>query len=100
MEHIASCGIFFCLGYIIGNLHRIIGLLGGRPEASESFVSRVLNEQRRSQRKVSIDDSKYVTDVSTDGLEASGAEIGITSTAVDDIAAASNKLAKLKKMKG
>lgn len=99
MEQLGYCAIAFCLGYIVSSLDSILRILKGT--TSESFVSHVTRDQRSaSRRKVTIDDSKYVTDVSTDGLEASGAEIGIKTTATDDITAASNKLAQLKKLKG
>lgn len=96
----------FVLGYIAGSLDSIRRLIKS-PESvssvSASFVSEVSRDQKQRQQsraKISIDDSTYVTDISTDGIELKGSSLGTVSQSKDDISSAANKLAQLKKMKG
>jgi hypothetical protein len=96
----------FALGYIAGSLDTFkrsfsrndSPVLGG----TTSFVSSVAREQKQNnpvKSKISIDDSKYVTDISTDGMESKGKQLGVVSTTSDNISSAASKLAQLKKMK-
>lgn len=89
----------FGLGYVIGSLDYIRRILSS--SSSTSFVSEVSREQKQNARKkVSIDETKYVTNISTDDLEVKGTSLGIVSQTNDDISSASSKLAQFKKMKG
>jgi len=88
----------FGVGYAIGSLDNIRRSLKGSDSAS--FVSEVAREQKQAKKKISIDEAKYVTDISTDDLESKGGKIGVVSQTNDDISSAANKLAQLKKMKG
>ncbi len=101
MNLYVACAVCFGLGYVMGRLDSIVRLLR-RPE-SDSFVAQVVRQERQSQksRKVSIDDSKFVTDVSTDGLESNTKNvIGTVTQTEDSITTAANRLAQLKKLKG
>lgn len=98
-QHLVACFGSFLLGYIMAKLDTIVMIL--KRNESESFVSSVSKEQKSSKkRKVEIDDKTYVTDVSTDGMQSLGSSLGTVSQSKDDISAASNKLAQLKKLKG
>ena len=89
----------FGVGYAIGSLDSIRRSLKG--SESTSFVTEVVREHKQqSKKKVSIDETKYVTDISTDSLESKGGSLGVVSQTNDNISSAANKLAQLKKMKG
>lgn len=99
MDQTLLAVLSFGIGYAIGSLDNLRRALK-RPE-STSFVSEVAREQKQqSKKKVSIDESKYVTDISTDNLVSKGGSLGVVSQSTDDISTAANKLAQLKKMKG
>lgn len=99
MDQTLLAVLSFGIGYAIGSLDNLRRALK-RPE-STSFVSEVAREQKQqSKKKVSIDESKYVTDISTDNLVSKGGSLGVVSQTTDDISTAANKLAQLKKMKG
>jgi len=99
MDQTLLAVLSFGVGYAIGSLDNIRRSLKG--SGSTSFVSEVVREQKQQARKkISIDEAKYVTDISTDDLESKGGKLGVVSQTNDDISSAANKLAQLKKMKG
>lgn len=99
MDQTLLAVLSFGVGYAIGSLDNIRRALKG--SESTSFVSGVVREQKQqAKKKVSIDETKYVTDISTDDLVSKGTTLGVISQTNDDISSAANKLAQLKKMKG
>jgi len=100
MDQTLLAVLSFGVGYAIGSLDNIRRALKG--SESTSFVSGVTREQKQQAKKkvVSIDESKYVTDISTDGMESKGGTLGEVSQTSDNISSAASKLAQLKKMKG
>ena len=100
MDQTLLAVLSFGVGYAIGSLDNIRRALKG--SESTSFVSGVTREQKQQAKKkvVSIDESKYVTDISTDGMESKGGSLGEVSQTSDNISSAASKLAQLKKMKG
>ena len=99
MDQTLLAVLSFGVGYAIGSLDNIRRALKG--SESTSFVTGVAREQKQqTKKKVSIDDTKYVTDISTDDLVSKGGSLGVVSKTNDDISSAANKLAQLKKMKG
>lgn len=90
------------LGYIAGRLDNVLVELRSPRSALDAKPTSFLNESSKSQvrRPVSIDDSKFVTDVSTHGMTSTGQSLGVVSQTNDDISNAANKLAHLKKTKG
>lgn len=103
MDQTLLAVLSFGVGYAIGSLDNIRrSLKGSGSTSSTSFVSEVAREQKQQQarKKISIDEAKYVTDISTDDLESKGGKLGVVSQTNDDISSAANKLAQLKKMKG
>lgn len=100
-EVLAGLVLGTVLGYIAGRLDRLVVSVGGEASAGSTSFLRSSTRTETTRKKVSIDDTKYVTDVSTDGLEALGdTELGTVTKASDDISTAANKLAQLKKSKG
>ena len=86
------------LGYIAGRLDRLVSV---RPEENSFFTSTTQRRGEAPKKKVAIDETKFVTDVSTEDMKSAGnAQLGTVTTAKDDISAATNKLAHLKKSKG
>ena len=99
MDQTLLAVLSFGVGYAIGSLDSLRKTLKG--SESTSFVSGVVREQKQQgKKKVSIDETKYVTDISTDDLVSKGGSLGVVSQTNDDISSAANKLAQLKKMKG
>lgn len=106
-----TCLGAFVLGYIAGRLDRLSRLVSGgnaqihTETPTHSFVSEVVREQKLQQqtrmRKIQIDDTKFVTDISTDEIQSlSDKPLGTISQTEDDISSAANRLAQLKKSKG
>lgn len=88
----------FGVGYAIGSIDNLRRALKG--SESTSFVSGVVREQKQLvKKKISIDETKYVTDISTDDLESKGGALGVVSQTKDNISTAASKLAQLKKLK-
>jgi hypothetical protein len=105
MEQVLLVLLSFGLGYALGSLDNLRKALKGPvEEQSNSFVSGVINSQRdqktQVRKKVTIDETKYVTDISTEALELKGSSLGVVTQTSDNITTAANKLAQLKKMKG
>ena len=99
MDQTLLAVLSFGVGYAIGSLDSIRRALKG--SESTSFVSEVAREHKQqAKKKISIDDTKYVTDISTDGMESKGGTLGEVSQTSDNITSAASKLAQLKKMKG
>jgi hypothetical protein len=95
---LGGLGLGFGLGYLTGRVDSILRILRGTE--STSFVATVAKEQKQ-RKKIDIDDAKFVTDVSTSGMQSLSKEpLGKVSQTSDDIASATSKLAQLKKMKG
>ena len=97
----------FVLGYTLGRVDGIIRMIlnSNQPLINDnnSFLKAQIKEQKSIdsiKKKVEIDSTTFVTDVTTQGMESLGESIGVTSKINDDISVATNKLAQLKKMKG
>jgi len=87
------------LGYAIGRIDLLKSILTRSDAASASSLFSP-STQKKSMKRVEIDERTYVTKVDDDALQSSGASLGKTTSTQDDIGAASNKLAQLKKLKG
>jgi hypothetical protein len=105
MDQVVLAILSFGIGYSIGSLDNIRRALKKTDHISfdlETKTEQLAREQKQhqSKKKIVIDDSKYVTDISTDGLESKGQrQLGVVSSTSDDISSAASKLAQLKKMK-
>jgi hypothetical protein len=86
--------VSFGMGYIIGQLKN------NKYEMTEKLVSKTnkqYNNSEKSQNKIIIDDRKFVTDISTDGIEKKYNELGKTKLSNDNISESVNKLQNLKR---
>ncbi len=93
--------VFFVLGYIAGRLDLIAGrLTGPTGPVYQSPLSKKAGRQDdpvAAAAKISINDAKFVTPITTAGMQKAGqTELGKTTTAADDINSAASKLAQLK----
>jgi hypothetical protein len=84
--------IFFILGYIIGKSNSQ-HVYGAQLNKSESFFKK----NQIPINNIKIDDTKYVTDISTKGLEKKYDSLGETSVSKNDTITSVNKLKNLKR---
>lgn len=80
--------IFFFMGYILAKIDQNNGVFNTKPK---SFF-----DQNHMDTKVSIDDKKYVVNISTDGLEKKYTQLGETKESSEKIDSAINKLKNMK----
>ena len=100
IEVLSGLVLGLVLGYIAGRLDRLVTSVDGGVSVGGSPLLRSFSRVEAPHKKVLIDDTKYVTDVSTDDLEALGDfKLGTVTQSNDDISAAANKLAQLKSRK-
>jgi hypothetical protein len=83
--------VFFILGYIIGkfNSQQIYATSSNK---SESFFEK----NKIKTNSIKIDDAKYVTHISTEGLEKKYDDLGETTVSKNDTIISVNKLKNLK----
>ena len=89
---IISYIIVFILGLIIGRLWSNVGVYNNSPISKKpsSFFDKEIK------KSISIDDTKFVGDIKTEGLEKKYTSIAETTSGSEDI---SSSIAKLKNMK-
>lgn len=92
--------LLFISGYMLGRIDAIVGFFK-KDKKCDSFVDKIKQEEKheRSKKKLSIDDSKFVTKVSTETFQKNG-DLGVKTEVSDDIGNETAKLVKLKKKKG
>ena len=84
----------FSLGYILGKLRPISGV----SNSSQAYYGSPDNRPNSQVRpKISIDDTKFVTEIKTDGLEKKYNDLGDKKVSNENIG---NSINKLKNMKG
>lgn len=109
MDHYVACFLCLGLGYVLGRLDGIVRQV--RHPLAHSEAQATHSQQRPDvhlagtpvprMRKVVIDDSKFVTDLSTEGMTSAGKEsLGTITQTEDTIGSAASKLAALKGRKG
>ncbi len=83
--------VFFILGYIIGKSHsqQLYAAPANKPE---SFFEK----NKTKSNSIKIDDTKYVTHISTEGLEKKYDNLGETTVSKNDTITSVNKLKNLK----
>lgn len=99
---IASYFIVFSLGYIISKLNNSVGsnVILNQHEKPISFLSQANKEEKKLNKKIEIDDKKFITEIKTDTLEKKFNELGKKTVAQDESLSANvSKLASLKKSK-
>ena len=90
---IISYVIVFVLGLFIGGLYLNRGVSNDRISINRSNKNIA---EKNTMNAISIDDSKFVTDIKTDGMEKKYESIAETKSSSEDI---SNSISKLKNMK-
>lgn len=89
------------VGYVAGRVDSLHSFLRRDAIDSPTLLASTREKTRKDTRqKVTIDESTYVTDVSTDDLQPMGSTIGNVTQKADGVAEASSKLAQLKRLKG
>ena len=83
--------IFFILGGIIGYLIASSGV------SINNKVSRFSNSQANKMAKINIDDTKFVVDIKTDGLDKHYSSLGDIKNTNEDISSSVDKLKNLRK---
>lgn len=86
--------IFFSLGYVIGRLKSSQAIIESQPI---SFFNKVKSNNDTDIARVTIDESKYVTDIKTSGMEKKYDKLGDTKVSTDNIESSINKLKNLKR---
>jgi hypothetical protein len=84
----------FSLGYILGKLRPISGV----SNSSQAYFGGPGNQSNTNNKaKISIDDTKFVTEIKTEGLEKKYNNLGDKKVSNENIG---NSINKLKNMKG
>ena len=95
-----SIYIIVCINIICSSLGYILGMMMGNKEEipkTKSFFTK--NNDKIEQSKISIDinDSTYVSEINTKGLEKKYTTLGETQQSTEDISSAVNKLKNMKR---
>jgi len=93
--------ILFLVGYLIGRinlLHRLFQKQDAeylrKPQDSNGWI---INRSNKSTKVVDIDDSKFVTNISTDSFKSKHKELGKRTVSKDTVG---DSVSKLKQLKG
>jgi hypothetical protein len=86
----------FIIGFILGKIGPILGVFNVSQEKPESFF-KANNTKAKKKTVIDIDETKYVVDISTKGLEKKYDSLGEVKQSSDNI---QNSVNKLKNMKG
>lgn len=85
---ISICLSFFLIGYLLGNNRSFNGV------SNTTLKHKQL--ENKTKNNISIDDTKYVVDIKTTGLEKKYNKIGETKESSENITESINKLKQLK----
>jgi hypothetical protein len=86
--------VFFFLGYFLGRLGSSQTILGSQPV---SFFDKSKSNNDNPVNKIIIDESKYVTDIKTSGMEKKYENLGETKISEESIESSINKLKSIKR---
>lgn len=89
--------IAFCLGYLMGHANSSKNIVKNYDEQSNSGIKKLENQQI-SKKTLSIDDSKFVTNVKH-SLKNEGVFLGNQTIVDDDVSYSVSKLSQLKQKK-
>jgi hypothetical protein len=85
----------FIIGFILGKIGPMLGVFSNSSEKPDSFFK--TNNTTKRKPVIDIDETKYVVDISTKGLEKKYDSLGEVKQSSDNI---QNSVNKLKNMKG
>jgi hypothetical protein len=86
--------VFFFLGYSIGRLNSSQTIVESQPI---SFFNKSKSDNGKMINKITIDESKYVTDIKTSGMEKKYENLGETKVSEENIESSINKLKNIKR---
>lgn len=89
--------ISFGIGYILGRMSSNNGVIEYGSSKPKSFFDKQKENSQEVRRPLEIDNSKFVTDIKTDGMERKYESLGETKVSGENI---SSSISKLKNMKG
>ena len=92
MTNILLYATAFILGYIVGKMS-----VSHQSSVTSSGAVVSITKTQRPRKVVAIDDTKFVTEISTTALQKKGSELGTQVVVEDDVGASVSKLALLKK---
>lgn len=82
------------MGYSIGRLNRSQTIVESQPI---SFFNKSKSDNDKMINKITIDESKYVTDIKTSGMEKKYENLGETKVSEENIESSINKLKNIKR---
>jgi hypothetical protein len=82
--------LFILIGYILGKITNNNGVIQNKPKSF--FEKEIINDNQ----KITIDNSKVVTEIKTDNLEKKYDQLGTTVESNENISSAINKLKNMK----
>jgi DNA polymerase III alpha subunit (gram-positive type) len=88
---ICVCVLFFLVGYLLGQHRSFNGVSNDEVGRNKSII-----RSETTKNNISIDDTKYVVDIKTTGLEKKYDSLGETKQSSEDITGSINKLKQLK----
>ena len=86
--------VFFFLGYSIGRLNSSQTNVESQPI---SFFNKSKSDSDKMINKITINESKYVTDIETSGMEKKYETLGETKISQENIESSINKLKNIKR---
>lgn len=87
--------VFFCLGYIIGRLQHSQPKVESQPNSF--FQKNKQSNPVEQNKKITIDETKYVVDIKTSDLEKKYDTLGDTKISNENIESSINKLKNIKR---
>ena len=99
MNDIFSVYIIICLDIICFSVGYIIGMMSNKEEIPKvkSFFTKRNDKIEQSKVSIDINDSTYVSEINTKGLEKKYTTLGETQQSTEDISSAVNKLKNIKR---
>ena len=94
-----SLYIIVCMNIICGSVGYILGMMSNKEEIPKvkSFFTKRDDKIEQSKVSIDINDSTYVSEINTKGLEKKYTTLGETQQSTEDISSAVNKLKNMKR---
>jgi len=89
--------IVFAVGYLLGKISSNNFIVQSDQQKPKSFFRKEKEDDQNSSKSPSIDSTKFVVNIKTDGMEKKYDSLGETKVSSENI---SNSISKLKNMKG
>lgn len=89
--------VVFAIGFVLGKISSNTGVIQYKESKPKSFFDKEKEDSQEKSGAPSIDSSKFVVNIKTDGMEKKYNSLGETKVSNENI---SNSISKLKNMKG